>query len=112
MAKRELVDITKLKLGRGEHMSGGVRIHYADECSYDTACPVWMSSPINRNKAQLQELYRYLDGSNGGDRRLAWYGQCRAQEMSHKKALIDTIEHFSLDTQDWFVARGLPKITE
>lgn len=53
---------------------------------------------------QLQELYRHLDGV-GGDRRLAWYGQLRAEEKSHAEALEMTIEHFNLRREEWYQNR-------
>jgi hypothetical protein len=51
---------------------------------------------------QLQELYRHLEHAHHGDRHMAYYGQCRAQELSHKEALEKTIEHFRLRHEDWY----------
>lgn len=56
------------------------------------------------NKEQLQELYRHLDGVNG-DRRLAYYGQLRAEEYSHEEALRMTIKEYRLEQQDWYQKR-------
>ena len=54
---------------------------------------------------QLQEVYRHLDHCDHGDRFIAWYGQCRAKEMSHQEALADTIEHFRLKDAPWYQRR-------
>lgn len=54
----------------------------------------------------LQELYFYLDVTGAvGNTYLAWYGQCRAREMSHEAATIETIEHFRFEEHDWFKKR-------
>jgi hypothetical protein len=52
----------------------------------------------------LQELYYYLDHANS-DRYLAYYGQCRAQEMSHERAIVTTLTHFLLEHAEWFQRR-------
>lgn len=58
----------------------------------------------DRAHDQLQELYRHLDGV-GGDRRLAYYGQLRAEEKSHEEALRLTVEFFRLAREPWYIAR-------
>lgn len=60
-----------------------------------------------KGKTQLQELYRHLDG-HGGDRRLAWYGQLRAEEYSHEEALRMTVNHFRLERELWYQKRFAP----
>lgn len=59
------------------------------------------------NRAQLQELYLHLDGSDNpaSDQRLAYYGQLRAQEHSHAEALKICIKHFYLEERDWYKKR-------
>lgn len=57
-----------------------------------------------RGRRQLQEVYRHLDGV-GGDRRIAWYGQLRAEEYSHEEALRMTVEHFHLEREPWYQLR-------
>jgi hypothetical protein len=58
-----------------------------------------------KGQAQLQEVYRHLDSSDGGNARLAWYGQLRAQEYSHEEALAMTIKEYKLERQDWYKVR-------
>lgn len=50
-------------------------------------------------REQLQELYRVLDkdGQHAGDRRLAYYGQLRAQEYTHKEAMVLASQHFHIE---------------
>lgn len=62
------------------------------------------------NREQLQELYSYLDHTSNGNTYFAWYAQLRAQEHSHRAALLMTIEHFRLADQEWFQLRNLPII--
>lgn len=57
------------------------------------------------NKDQLQEIYFHLDGVNGGTQRIAWYGQLRAQELSHAEALEKTIEKYRLTEAEWYQSR-------
>ena len=47
---------------------------------------------MNRNP-NLQELYKKFDGV-GGDVRLAWYGQCRAKDMTHGESIVSTARRF------------------
>ena len=49
--------------------------------------------PETDGAKNLQDLYRRFDGV-GGDRRLAWYGQCRAMGLSHEAAVYDTYTKF------------------
>jgi hypothetical protein len=57
-------------------------------------------------KPQVQELYRHLDCmGSAGDRHIAWYGQLRAEEMSHDEALEATISHFRLTDEVWYQRR-------
>ena len=57
-------------------------------------------------RAQVQELYRHLDGTGvEADQRMAYYGQLRAQEHSHAGALEVAIEHFRLRDRDWYQRR-------
>lgn len=53
----------------------------------------------------LQELYNHLDHCDHGDKYIAWYGQCRAQGMSHKAAIQDTVEHYKLLDTEWYQLR-------
>lgn len=57
-----------------------------------------------KGQAQLQEVYRHLDGT-GGTTRIAWYGQLRAEEYSHQEALRMTIEHYRLEREEWYQNR-------
>jgi hypothetical protein len=42
-----------------------------------------------------RELLHKFDGTGpGGDQRLAWYGQERAQGLSHDAAIASTYDHF------------------
>jgi hypothetical protein len=59
----------------------------------------------DKGRAQLQEVYRRLDGSDGGTARIAWYGQLRAEEYSHAEALEMTIEHYGLRRREWWAIR-------
>lgn len=64
-----------------------------------------MESRQGRARRQLQELY-ILDIDNG-DRRLAYYGQLRAQEKDHVTAMRETAKYFRIDTeryQEWAAA--------
>ena len=63
-----------------------------------------MARDEEKGRRQLQEVYRHLDG-NGGDRRLAYYGQLRAEEYSHAEALRMTVEYFKLEREPWYQAR-------
>lgn len=48
-----------------------------------------------QGRVQLQDLYHRFDGADPhANARLAWYGQCRAQEMSHEEAIASTANHF------------------
>lgn len=55
----------------------------------------------------LQELYAHLDHAVHGNKFLAWYGQGRAQGMSHAAAIRDTVQHFRLVETPWYQARNL-----
>ena len=58
---------------------------------------------------QLQELYRKFDGPEpGGNTRLAWYGQCRAKEMSHNEAILDTAKQYKGWVLEVWPKRGIP----
>lgn len=59
----------------------------------------------DKGRAQLQEVYNHLDSINGGDQRMAYYGQLRAQEHSHEDALMLTIKYFNLTNKDWYLNR-------
>jgi hypothetical protein len=51
----------------------------------------------------LQELYQHLDCIGlRGNQQIAWYGQCRAQGMTHAEALADSIEKFGLEREAWY----------
>jgi hypothetical protein len=54
---------------------------------------------------QLQDLYFHLDHAEMGDKYLAWYGQCRAQEMSHEDAIKDTLDHYGIAHTEWYQHR-------
>lgn len=54
---------------------------------------------------QLQELYRHLDHHSRGDRHIAWYGQLRAEEMSHEEALEATIVKYRLRDEEYYQRR-------
>ena len=60
---------------------------------------------VEKGHRQLQEVYRHLDSAVGGNTRLAWYGQLRAQEYSHEEALAMTIAEYRLERQDWYQKR-------
>lgn len=66
-----------------------------------------MSAPFQATDGQaaLQELYAHLDGVNGGDTRLAWYGQLRAEGLSHAEAMEGTLVRYAVRTQPWYLHR-------
>jgi hypothetical protein len=57
------------------------------------------------SQGDLQDLYRHLDHPVMGTRLMAWYGQCRAQGMTHRAAVDDTVREYGLTNQDWYVKR-------
>jgi hypothetical protein len=57
------------------------------------------------SRAALQEVLHHLDATSVGDRHIAWYGQCRAEGMTHAEALESAIEHFNLRRCDWYLHR-------
>ena len=59
---------------------------------------------IDKGRAQLQEVYRHLDGV-GGSTRIAWYGQLRAEEYTHEEALRMTIREYRLEREPWYQKR-------
>lgn len=59
-------------------------------------------------REQVQDLYKRFDGADGGaNTRLAWYGQCRAAEMTHAEAIADTYKRFRGWCDEWWPKRGL-----
>lgn len=60
---------------------------------------------VERGLRQLQELYTHLEHVVMGDKYIAWYGQCRAKEMTHDEAMRDTIDYWQLKKQDWYASR-------
>lgn len=61
--------------------------------------------PDSDFRDQLQELYRHLEHTTNGDQFIAYYGQLRAVEHPHHEALQLTIEHFRLESRDWYQRR-------
>lgn len=60
------------------------------------------------NMDPLQELYNKFDGTGeGGNRRLAWYGQCRAQGLSHDEAILDTYRKYKSWCEEFWPKRGI-----
>lgn len=57
------------------------------------------------SRNQLQELYNHLEHPVMGDKYMAWYGQCRAKEMSHEEAMRDTAHYWGFANQDWYQLR-------
>lgn len=62
------------------------------------------------SSADLQELYNKFDGvpDTAANQRLAWYGQCRAQGMTHDEAIADTAKRFSHWVAEVWPKRGIP----
>ena len=56
-------------------------------------------------REDLQELYRHLDHVDNGDLYIAWYGQLRAEGLSHREALEATIVKWGLREKPWYQAR-------
>lgn len=56
----------------------------------------------------LQELYHKFDGV-GGDRRLAYYGQLRAEGKTHREAIDATAAYFSSWVAEFWPKRGITK---
>lgn len=62
-------------------------------------------------RSDLQEIYKKFDdwnGNSGGNSRLAWYGQCRAQGMSHQEAIADTFNHYEFWCRTNWPIRNIP----
>jgi hypothetical protein len=55
----------------------------------------------------LQDLYNRFDGTGDANARLAWYGQCRAKEMSHTEAIADTAKKFRYWVAETWPKRGI-----
>lgn len=60
--------------------------------------------------ADLQELLHKFDGVDGGNTRLAWYGQCRAEGKTHEEAIIDTYNRYRLWCYEVWPRRNIPFI--
>lgn len=59
-------------------------------------------------KTPLQELYNKFDGVEpSGNARLAWYGQCRAEGMSHDEAIRATYEQYKSWCREFWPKRGI-----
>lgn len=64
-------------------------------------------SITEQGRRQLQEILRALDCTpqSRGDRHMAYYGQLRAEGLSHEEALETTIVHFNLRSEPWWPVR-------
>jgi hypothetical protein len=58
----------------------------------------------------VQELYRKFDGADfsASNARLAWYGQCRAKDLTHDEAIQETFLRFEHWCREWWPTRNIP----
>lgn len=99
-----LIDPSKLVIASAEHVNTEIGTHAAADCRAGCSFFKPKETREERGRRQLQEVYRHLDGV-GGDRRIAWYGQLRAEEYSHEEALRKTVEEFKLEREPWYQVR-------
>lgn len=57
---------------------------------------------------ETRELLNKFDGSGAdADRRLAWYGQCRAAGMTHAESIADTARNYYVWVREVWPKRGI-----